>query len=58
MLYGDLIRNEDRIIYTSEASPEIMFLTFPDKDFIKKTGITDTEDLVPERCLDIIVCFN
>tara|TARA_R100001244_G_scaffold97404_1_gene72939 strand:- start:851 stop:1030 length:180 start_codon:yes stop_codon:yes gene_type:complete len=41
----------DRVLFTEEESPYIMYLTFPDK------GVKENE-LTEYNCLFVEICFN
>jgi len=52
------IENNVREIHADKDTPYIMFLTFPDKDYIDQFGFITEDDLIPEKCLDMEICFN
>ena len=53
-MYGDwcvVDSVSDRILYTEDETPHLMYLTFPDKG-VKEHEITEN------NCLFIEICFN
>ena len=52
------VKNKHRRLYADESSPVMLFLTLPDRDFVRETGIVDLEDLPHHRVLEINICFQ